>query len=198
MQDDLLIRRAQTGDAGAFEALIAPYEKRVFSLCLRVVGEREEALDCAQEAMLRAWRGIGQYRRRASFQTWVLRIATNACLDALRRRQSRPAASLDALLDSGFEPPAKQGDPEAETLSGARKDAVARALTQLSDELRTALVLRDIQGLSYEETAAILDVPLGTVKSRINRAREKLRGLLLSEGELFSPPRVHAEERRNA
>ncbi len=195
-QDALLLRRAQNGDAAAFDGLITPHEKRIYALCLRISGNREDAMDCAQEAMLRIWRALGSYRGQASFSTWVYRIATNTCLDLMRKRKSRPSVSLDALADDGYMPPDDTGDPERYAESNARRRALTDGIAALQPDMRAALVLRDVQGFSYEEVAQILDTPLGTVKSRINRARERMRSILCQNAELFGESRVYGNERR--
>lgn len=196
-QEALQLSRAQRGDSQAFEALMAPYEKRVYAICLRLSGNREDAMDCAQEAMLRIWRSIGTYRKQASFSTWVYRITTNACLDMLRKKKIRPSVSLDAMTEDGFMPPDPSGDPHDFAEASARKRALADSIASLQPDMRAALVLRDVQGFSYEDVAAILDTPLGTVKSRINRAREKLRTILFQNEELFNAFHVYDSERRS-
>lgn len=195
-QDALLLRRAQNGDAQAFEELMTPHERRLYALCLRMSGNREDALDCAQEAMLRVWRALGSYRGQASFTTWIYRIAANTCLDALRKKRTRPSVSLDALADDGFMPQDTTGDPVTRAETAARREALASGISALPPDMRAALVLRDVQGFSYEEVAAILDTPLGTVKSRINRSREKLRSILFQSAELFGVQHVYGDERR--
>ncbi|MDR0897586.1 MAG: sigma-70 family RNA polymerase sigma factor [Oscillospiraceae bacterium] len=197
MQEDaLLLRRAQGGDADAFERLVSPHESRVYALCLRMMGSREDAQDCAQDAMLRVWHALPSYRREASFSTWLYRIAANTCLDALRRRKVRAASSLDAMLDEGYAPPDTAADPLLHAEASARKQALEAGIAALPDDMRAALVLRDVQGFSYEEVAAMLSAPLGTIKSRINRARDKLRAILSEQAELFDAPRVYTSERR--
>lgn len=195
-QEAHLLRRAQKGDLHATSELMASYEKRIYALCLRMSGDRDDALDCAQEAMVRIWRSLSSYRQESSFSTWVYRIATNACLDMIRKKKVRLAVSLDALTDLGFSPADMSADPEAKAIASARKQALADGIAALPLDMRTALVLRDVQGFSYEEIAEILDTQLGTVKSRINRAREKLRGILFQNTELFGEPRVYGSERR--
>lgn len=197
MQDDaLLIRRAQKGNAQAFVDLMAPQEKKIYALCLRMLGNREDALDCAQEAMLRIWRALGSYRKQASFATWSYRIATNTCLDQLRKKKVRPSVSLDMLTEAGFAPTDPNISPEAQSEATARKQALQEGISALKPDLRAALVLRDIQGFSYEEVADIVQAPLGTVKSRINRAREQLRANLYPDRELFGTEAVYVNERR--
>ena len=195
-QDALLLRRAQNGDAQAFDELMTVHEKRIYALCLRMTGNREDALDCAQDAMLRVWRALGSYRKQASFSTWVYRVATNTCLDYLRKKKTRPSVSLDAMEDDGFSPSDASGDPVQQSEAAARKRTLAAGIASLPPDMRAALVLRDVQGFSYEEVSDILDTPLGTVKSRINRAREKLRSILFQNAELFGDARVYGRERR--
>ena len=196
MQDNsLLLRRAQKGDPQAFEDLMAPHERKIYGICLRMLGNREDALDCAQDAMLRLWRAIASYRKEASFQTWCYRIATNACLDFLRKKKVRPAVSLDVLVETAPLPTDGRDAPEAMAEASARKEALAAGIAALPEDLRGALVLRDVQGFSYEEIGEILKMPMGTVKSRINRAREKLRQGLSADRELFDTPYVYTSER---
>lgn len=197
-----MIRQAANGDALAFETLIEPYEKRLYALCLRIAGNREDAMDCAQEAMLRIWRSLPKYRFQSALTTWCYRIATNACLDLLRRHRARPQVSLDALTEDGFAPAdeiSREGNPEENSEENARRAALQQAILALPPEMRAALVLRDVQGLSYDEISEILTLPAGTVKSRLNRAREKLRQALLENSrnlELFSNSRVQTDEGR--
>lgn len=195
-QDELLLAAAQRGDAEAFSELMASQEKRIYALCLRMSGSREDALDCAQEAMLRIWRALPSYRKEASFTTWVYRIATNTCLDMLRKKKIRQAVSLEALTDDGFMPIDAAEGPEGQAMSKARLAALREGIAALPQDMRAALVLRDVQGFSYEDVSAMLDTPLGTVKSRINRAREKLRTILFQNAELFGQSRVYGSERR--
>ncbi len=195
-QEGLLLRRAQNGDTQAFGELMTPHEKRIYALCFRMSGNREDALDCAQEAMLRVWRALGSYRKQASFTTWLYRVVTNTCLDSLRKKKIRPSISLDALTDMGFSPQDDSADPSFHAESTARKQTLHESIRELQPDMRAALILRDVQGFSYEEVAAILDTPLGTIKSRINRAREKLRSILFQNAELFGVAAVYEGERR--
>lgn len=197
MQEEAyLLRRAQKGDAEAFETLLAPHEKKIYGLCLRMLGSREDALDCAQDAMLRIWRSLKSYRKEASFTTWIYRIATNACLDLIRKRKVRPSVSLEMMTELGYSPVGDADNPQEYAEARARKQALEVGLSQLTPDHRAALILRDIQGLPYEEVASVLQVSLGTAKSRISRAREKLREILHQHGELFEMSRVQTNERR--
>ncbi|MCL1795638.1 MAG: sigma-70 family RNA polymerase sigma factor [Clostridia bacterium] len=192
MQPDAMLRRAQAGDAHAFDELMAGHEKRIYALCLRLSGNGEDALDCAQEAMLRIWRSISSFRNEASFATWAYRIATNVCIDSARKKKLRPTDSLNTMVEEGKPEPISSGnDPEARAMDSARNRALADGIATLPLDLRTALILRDVHGFSYEEVTEILRLPLGTVKSRINRAREKLRAILSQSPELFGMRRVY-------
>lgn len=197
-ENQRLIKRAQRGDSDAFEELVSPYESRIYAICLRIMGNREDALDCAQDAMLRIFRALGEYRFQAAFTTWLFRITTNVCLDALRRQRVRPSTSLDALMDEGYSPPDPQASPEEALSERERMQTIREGIAMLPADMRAALVLRDIQGLSYEEVAQILHLNLGTVKSRISRARERLRKLVLDSQEQNVKPYVQSSERRNA
>ena len=168
--------------AERFERLVAEYERPVYLLCLRMMGNREDALDCAQEAMLSAYRAFDRFQGDTHMKTWLYRIAHNTCIDALRRRKN--ITSLDVLHESGFDvPDSAEKTPHMQLEAQERQEAVRQAVRQLPDEQRAALILRDFQNTSYEDIARILQLPEGTVKSRINRAREKLRQILLKNGE---------------
>lgn len=196
LEENQLLSRAQKGDVSAFDDLMSTNEKQLFALCYRMAGDREDAMDCMQEAMIRIWRALKSYRKEASFSTWIYRITTNTCLDMLRKRKTRPSVSLDALTDAGFSVQDPSGDPEMHALTEAKRLALQAGIDALSPDMRIALILRDVQGFSYEEVASILNTPLGTVKSRINRAREKLRMIFFQNPELFGNPRVYENERR--
>ena len=191
---DLTLARAQKGDAAAFTELMAPREKRVYYTCLRLTGNAQDAQDCAQEAMLKAFRALPGYQAAASLDTWLYRICVNACLDALRRR--RPQESLEEMKEGGFEPPDRGLTPYAALEKKERHEALKKALAALPEDLRTALVLFNLQGRSYEEIAQITGVALGTVKSRVSRARERLKEILGQNKELFPQSLVQPGERR--
>lgn len=168
-----------------FERLAGESERQVYAVCFHMMGNREDAEDCAQETMLRAFRAFSSFRRDASFSTWITRIAMNVCTDALRKR--RPAASLDALQEeTGFDVPDAAPTAYAQLEQKERMRLLREGLTQLPEDMRQIIVLRDMQGMNYEEISQTLDIPLGTVKSRVNRAREKLSAMLQKTSELFS------------
>ena len=172
-----------------FERLAGESERQVYAVCYHMMGSREDAQDCAQETMLRAFKAFGSFRRDASFSTWITRIAMNVCTDALRKR--RPVMSLDAMRDdTNFDLPDAGPTAYAQLEQKERVRLLREGLDELPEEMRQIIVLRDMRGMSYEEIAAVLEVPLGTVKSRVNRAREKLSGILQKSSELFSPHSV--------
>lgn len=172
-----------------FEALAAENERRVYAVCFHMMGNREDAQDCAQETMLRAFRGFDAYRRDASFSTWITRIALNVCVDALRKR--RQVVSLDELKDEkGWDMPDSAPGAYARLEQKERMALLREAMQALPPDMRQMIVLRDMQGMSYDEIAQTLALPLGTVKSRVSRAREKLGALLKKSSELFSSTSV--------
>lgn len=185
MDESRLIRRASDGDADAFNALMGMHERRMYAVALRMCSNPEDAQDCLQEAMLRIYRAISGFKAQSSFSTWVYRITMNTCLDELRRRKNRPSTSLDGLLDNGWSPTDEEDTPERHAVHTELRANLMRAIQELPEDMRAAVVLRDIQGYSYEEIADILDANVGTIKSRISRAREKLREKIASRPELF-------------
>ena len=183
MTEQQLLQAAQRGREDAFEELVRLYEKRVYHLALRMCGNAEDAYEIAQEAFLSVWKGLRFFRGESSFSTWLYRLTSNAAIDFLRRqrRQGADGPSLDDE-DTFVEvaDPSPSPHQQAETLE--LRQALVQGLNTLSPEHRQVLLLRELQGLSYEEIAACLELDLGTVKSRIARAREKLRKYLLSSG----------------
>ena len=184
MTEQELVRAAAGGDTEAFERLVETYENKIYTLALRMSGSPDDAGDIAQEAFLAAWRGLPAFRGEAGFATWLYRLASNAAIDYLRRqRKQRGELSLDDEelgLDAVDAGPGPQDAAEGEEV----RSAVAAGLGALSEGHRQVLVLRELQGLSYEEIAAVLAVDLGTMKSRISRARSALRKILLENGNL--------------
>ena len=171
---------AAAGDTRAFEVLVLRYQARIVNYASAMVRDAGAAEDVAQETFVRAWRGLGRFRGESSFKTWLYRIATNVARTHLDRH-GRQARIADRSLDDEAEP-LQAGDvpspaPDAET-SLVRREAIDRALSELPDELRLALVLRDVEGLDYKEIAGVTGAPIGTVESRIFRARRRLRTLL--------------------
>ena len=182
--DDRTVR-ARNGDLDAFNELVVEYERLVYNLCYRMLGQTQLAEDMTQDAFVAAWRNIGNLRGEA-FRPWLLRIAANLCRDELRRRVRRPSSSLDFALEAGVpEPPDHEPLPEQSALNSELRSQLQAALAQLPDDQRTAIVLCDVEGLDYAEIAQVMATSLGTVKSRIARGRLKLRELLSREPELL-------------
>lgn len=185
---------AENRRADDFTALAAPYERQVYYLCLRTMGNRQDAEDCAQEAMLKAFRAFGRFRGESKLSTWLYTIAARCCTDALRKRKELD--SLELLQEEGFEQASDAPSPYLRLEEAERKRLLGEALGHLPAPQRQVLVLCDLQGLSYEEAANALDCPVGTIRSRLSRARRELRRLLSAEGELFQGDLRPNDERR--
>ena len=190
MDERKLIERATSGDPSAFNRLMEAHEKRMYAVALRMCANREDAQDCLQEAMLRVYRAIGGFKGQSTFSTWVYRITMNTCLDELRRKKNKQNTSLDNLLDMGWSPADEADTPERHAVRSEARRRLHSAIRELPEDMRAAIVLRDIQGLSYEEIAQALDINVGTIKSRISRGREKLREKLKENAELFDMQNV--------
>lgn len=184
--EEQLLQKSLSGDTRAFEELVAQYQGKVYALAFRYMGNEEDASDMAQEALLKAYRSLRLFKGNSSFGTWLYRITTNVCLDELRRRKRRIVPlSLDEPLAmrDGEEVDKEIADqsPGADILYEQKEfsDYIQNLLDELRPEHKTAIVLRDVMELSYEEIASTLDCSLGTVKSRISRARDMLRKKLV-------------------
>ncbi|MEW6244716.1 MAG: sigma-70 family RNA polymerase sigma factor [Bacillota bacterium] len=180
MNLDATIRRAQQGDVSAFEEIVSLYERKIYNFAYRMTRNREDAADLTQETLLRVWSGVRRFRGDSSFTTWIFRIASNVCTDRLRSRSRRLALSLDAPVhydneELEFQVEDGSAGPDELAEESDLKDAVRRAISQLPVGYRAVLVMRDIQGMSYKEISEVLMCPVGTVKSRLNRARLALR-----------------------
>ena len=189
MDEPALIKSAQQGDIDAFNRLVLAYQHQVYTLAYRIMGEEAAAADAAQEAFISAYKHLKSFRGGA-FKSWLLRIVTNACYDDLRRRKRRPAVSLDDLMndengETSFDLPAPGDGPETLVQRHEMAALLQRGITTLPEDQRIVLVLSDVQGMSYDEIADITRSNLGTVKSRLNRARAKLRDYLQAHGELL-------------
>ncbi len=195
--DELLLRRAREGDADAFERLMTDLEPLVWRVCWHYTGHREDASDCGQEAMLRIWRGLNSYRYDCAFETWVYRIAANCCLDFLRRKKRDRSVSIEPLREEGFDPPDPDAGTEDRVVTEDRHSRIRQAIADLPEDQREALVLTQLEGRSYEEAARLLGTREGTVKSRINRARARLKEILSDERELSPISGVQRKERRS-
>lgn len=178
--DDLhLINEFKKGDISAFEALVLKYRDRIYNLCAYMLGNSHEAEDAAQDTFIKAYQNLGKFKPDAALYTWLYRIAVNTCIDYRRRPFFE---SLFRRSDTGeevaIEHPSASASPEKEYESKQIQQALQKALTKLSPKLRAVIVLKELEGLSYEEIGDTLDVSIGTVKSRISRARDELRVLL--------------------
>ncbi len=188
MSDDAdLIARHLSGDKRAFDEIVTRYERRVWAVCLRMCGEPEDARDAAQDCFVTALRALPSFRGEAQLSTWLHRIAVNASLDLIRKRGRRRTEPVEDVPEIASDAPG----PEDETIRLSRAEAVRRALTHLSEDHRAVVALHDLQGLQYPEVAEALDVPVGTVKSRLHRARLELARLL---GHLKDPADPGTEE----
>ena len=189
MGDDVpdLVRRAQRGEIAAFNTLVIRHQNAAYSLALRFLRTREAAEDVTQEAFVRAWRAIDTFRGER-FRSWLLRIVANAARDELRRRKRRPQRSLDETWDdsdmASIDPVEPGLGPQERAEQTELRGVLERALAELPEEWRMVVLLSDVHGMSYEEIADAVDAPLGTVKSRLSRARARLRQLLIESGEL--------------
>ena len=201
MTEQELVARAKAGDQDAFEQLVLDNQNKVYTLAFRMVNDREEAADLAQEAFLKAWQGLPNFQGESSFSTWLHRLTTNLCIDWLRRqtrrREIEPVASLDDEERSWAEPADPGQDPQRQLERKELHRALARALQALPDHHRQVLVMRELSGLSYQEIGQALDLDMGTVKSRIARARLALRKNLLADGNFSGyPPSNPSEDKK--
>lgn len=189
-EDEQLIGRARSGDQDAFSQLLARYEKPVYHQALRMVGHAEDAADLTQEVFLKVWQALPGFQGDSAFSTWLYRLTSNACIDFLRReRRRRGALSLDdEERELAAQLPDPAPTPQQELERRELHHALEEGLAQLSDEHRQVLVLRELNGLSYDEIAQVLDLSPGTVKSRIARARLSLAKFLRKNGNFFSAP----------
>lgn len=183
-----VIRRVCAGDTDAFEALVTAYQKQVYNLALRTVGNEEDAADMTQEAFLRAYRSLGSFRGDSKFSVWLYRLTTNICIDFLRSRGRRPTVSLTAA-DEDEEPQEldvadDRFDPVQSLERAELRRAVQRGLASLPEDYRRILMLLELSGLSYAEIGQVLRLEEGTVKSRLFRARKKLCDFLRKDGNL--------------
>lgn len=181
MSSDLyLVEQAKRGDKEAFGYLVEKYEKKIFSLALRICGQREEAEDLAQEIFLKVYQKLNTYQGEAAFSTWLYRVAANTCFDRLRQLKREMSIQKEFNEREFYK---KALNPEEEFLNRQEILNIEKALQTLPEDLRLVLLLREQYGLRYEEIAKALSLNLGTVKNRIFRAREKLRKLLMQQGE---------------
>ena len=188
MDEPKLIKQAQSGDVQAFNTLVLHYQDRVYNLAYRIMGEPAAAADATQEAFISAYKALRRFRG-GSFKSWLLRIVTNACYDELRYRKRRPQTSLDEITEENESSALLRSEkalaPEEHQQTTELVQAIENCLEELPEDQRTATVLCDVEGYDYSEIADIMSTSLGTVKSRISRARAKLRDCLQTTGELL-------------
>ena len=183
-QDAELVSRSKSGDLTAFNLIVDRYQSRVYNLAARIIGDRTAAEDISQETFISAHRAIGGFRG-GSLRAWLLRIASNLSYDFIRASRRQPEQSLDeSMLNPGFAVPSREPSPEQMAERGELSAEIQRAILSVPMDQRTVLVLVDVQGLSYEEAAEASGVSLGTVKSRLSRARSRVQEIL-RQGELL-------------
>lgn len=189
LQEHDLIKEAQQGDQDAFETLMTLYQKPIYNLTLRMTKKPQDAEELTQTAFLKAWHALPNFQEDASFFTWLYRLATNACIDFLRHENRRNVVLQTISLDDEDHPfshvPDHRYSPEEQALEHDLRQTILSALNSLSYEHREILMQREIDGLSYQEISELLHLEIGTVKSRIARARLALRQVLLREGNFF-------------
>lgn len=196
MDESRIITEAQKGSISAFNQLVMAYQGTAYNVAYRVIGNADAAADACQEAFIKAYQAINQYRG-GSFKSWLLRIVTNACYDQLRYKSRRPAASLEEMTEETEDHNEKlingSEKPEESILRGELGDMIQLGINHLPEDQRVILVLSDVQGFSYQEIAEIVGQPLGTIKSRLSRGRQRLRDFLLGQELLPSQYRLNDE-----
>lgn len=190
LEEKLLIERSRKGDAAAFDKLVRRYERTVYNVAYRLSGSHDDASDIAQEAFVRAWNNLKSFRGEAQFSTWIHRIVTNVFLDDRKKKRARPTTSLDESVELDENSITRQfedGSPGPEALMEGeeRRMIMEKAILTLPEAQRIMIVMYHSQGLAYEEIAELTQLPVGTVKSRLNRARLALRDRLGKVAELF-------------
>ena len=187
-QEAAIVRKVLGGDANAFETLVLEYEKNVYNIALRMTGNSEDAADMTQEAFIKAYNSLQSFRGDSKFSVWLYRIVSNVCLDFLRSKNRRPTVSLSVEDDDGEDAQLDVADesqsPEHLLDRKLTRESVRRGLDSLPPDYRQILLLREIQGLSYDEIAQALSLEVGTVKSRIFRARKRLCTFLIDDGNI--------------
>lgn len=183
MNEDFLIKKAKKGDSAAFSALMEQHFAMIYNLALRMSGNPDDASDLTQEVMIKLFKNIGAFEGKSKFSTWVYRVASNTCLDELRKIKRKKTVSLDAEYETedgsvGYEAEDTASTPDVSAERSELKTIVAKAVSRLGEEYRTAVILRDINGLSYTEIAEVIGCSVGTVKSRISRGRANLKEIL--------------------
>ena len=180
MVEEQLVKRAIRGDSAAVEELLNAYQPKIYAVCFRVLKSEHDADDAAQNALLKIYLNVKKFRFSSSFSTWVYTIARNAAFDILKRQKGN--ISADELKESGFDVPDTTASVEERVVNDEMKKKVSECISLLNSEQKQCLVLKDIDGYAIEEVAEILALPVGTVKSRLHRGRERLKELLIRNG----------------
>lgn len=186
-----LVERAKSGNIEAFEQLIIGCQKKVFNIAYRMIGNYDDANELAQEVFLKAFRSIKKFKGDSLFSTWIYKVTANVCLDEIRKRKKKVVISLDQEIefnDGGVKRqiPDNAPTPDIEAETNELKNVINESIGQLNEDYKSMIILRDIQGLSYYEISKIVNCPEGTVKSRINRARQALKKILQGKKELLN------------
>lgn len=192
LMDDELVKRSQQGDIDAFEQLISKYQQKIYNIAYRLMGNPHDAGDLAQEALIKVYKSIRSFRLDASFSTWVYHIVTNVCRDELRKRSRHQVSSLDEPLSVHDGEVSKEvadfsNCPEFAYEQKESEEYIQELINSLNPDYRIVVVMREMMGFSYEEIATELNITLGTVKSRLNRARKYLKDKIIADRE--QPPR---------
>ena len=195
--DELLLRKAQHGDPEAFEQLITPLEQLIWRICWHYTGNRESAEDCGQETMIRIWRSLDSYRGDCALESGVYRIAANCCMDYLRKKKRDKSVSMEPMQEQGFDPADPSPGTEEQVVAADEQKRLREAITMLPEDQREALIMTQLEKVPYEEAARLLGVSEGTIKSRVNRAKARLKEILSGERELSPPGNVKIDERRS-
>lgn len=182
MDDEELVFNSISGDQKSFEKLVIKYEKLVYSICYRMFGNYEDSLDFTQEILIKIYKNMGKAIGKGSFKSWICTVATNTCLDELRKRKNKTAISLDMCFDKNINGLKLQiadnkNEPLYNIIENEKSKMLQIAINKLSDDNKTVIILRDIEGFSYYEISTMLGLSLGAVKSRISRARKKLQNI---------------------
>jgi len=200
LPDEVLVQKTKNGDLDAFDELVRRYEGKIYGLAYRFMGNHADAGDLAQDTFIRIYQALSGFRGDAAFSTWLYRIAANICRDELRKRQRRHSVSMEEMIDaSPANVPTADGSysPEETVQRREVQRQVQLCLNELTDDHRLVLIMREIQGLSYEEIASALQCSIGTVKSRISRARNALKEKLSEQELLASSRRLNAKGGKN-
>ena len=181
MEDADLVRLCQNGDMAAFGQLFHKYHERVYSTAYRMTGNQQDAEDLTQEIFLKAYQSINKFRFRSAFSSWLYRLAVNSCIDELRKRKKNDATPLTEEM-----PEMDVNTPEDQAISREREGQIWGAINSLNERERAIVILRDVEGLSYNEIAEVLRCSLGRVKSRLHEARQKLKAALETQNEMWN------------